>query len=139
MSMISKQEAKEMGVLLREKLQSLNLSRQVTLMEVCGTHTHAIFRSGIRHLLPPHIKLLSGPGCPVCVTPPGYVDLAQEIAGYKDVIIATLGDMLRVPGSKGSLQQCGAGGADIRIVYSPLDTLTLAQENPLKKVIFLGL
>jgi hydrogenase expression/formation protein HypD len=138
MNMLSKQEGNQIGLRLGEKLRKLILTRPVTLMEVCGTHTHALFRSGIRHLLPPGLRLLSGPGCPVCVTSPGYVDLALELAGRQETIIATFGDMLRVPGSKGSLQQAGAGGADVRIVYSPLDSVRLARENPLKKVVFLA-
>lgn len=138
MNMLKKQQASKVGFRLGEKLRCLSLSRPVTLMEVCGTHTHAIFRSGIRHLLPPQVRLLSGPGCPVCVTPPGYVDLALELAGCREMIIATFGDMMRVPGSKGSLQQAGADGADIRVVYSPLDVLGLAGENPLKKIVFLA-
>lgn len=138
MNMPNEQQVNQIGSKLGEKMRKLTLARPVTLMEVCGTHTHALFRSGIRHLLPPGVKLLSGPGCPVCVTPPGYVDLALELAGRREMIIATFGDMLRVPGSKGSLQQAGAGGADVRIVYSPLDSLRLARENPLKKVVFLA-
>lgn len=138
MNMLNKQQVNQIGLRLGEKLQKLTLSRTVTLMEVCGTHTHALFRSGIRHLLPPEARLLSGPGCPVCVTPPGYVDLAMELAGCREIIIATFGDMLRVPGSKGSLQQAGVAGADVRIVYSPLDSLRLARENPAKKVVFLA-
>lgn len=138
MNALNKQQVKNIGSLLGEKLRRLALPRPVTLMEVCGTHTHALFRSGIRHLLPPDVKLLSGPGCPVCVTPPGYVDLALELADRREVVIATFGDMMRVPGSRGSLQQAGAAGADIRIVYSPLESLRLAKENPLKKVVFLA-
>ncbi|QNB48397.1 hypothetical protein BR63_10910 [Thermanaerosceptrum fracticalcis] len=119
-------------------MQNLRLGRTVTLMEVCGTHTHAIFRSGLRYLLRESINLLSGPGCPVCVTPQGYIDLALELAGYQDVIITTFGDMMRVPGTKGSLQQARAGGAAVQIVYSPLDALEIARENTLKKIVFLA-
>lgn len=138
MSIINKQQAREVGAQLGETFRQLKLTRSVALMEVCGTHTHALFRSGIRSLLPPEIRLISGPGCPVCVTPPGYVDLAQEIASYSDVIITTFGDMMRVPGSKGSLLESQANGADIRIVYSPLDVLEIARSNPAKKIIFLA-
>lgn len=123
---------------LGQRLKELELSRPVTIMEVCGTHTHALFRSGIRDLLPAEIKLLSGPGCPVCVTSPGYIDMALELAGSKDVIITTFGDMMRVPGKNTSLQYAKAEGADIRIVYSPLEVLSLAVENSLKKVVFLA-
>lgn len=138
MNSISKQQANKIGSKLGKRLQRLVLSRPVTLMEVCGTHTHVLFRSGIKYLLPPDVKLLSGPGCPVCVTPPGYVDLAMELAGRREIIIATFGDMVRVPGSKGSLRQSGAEGADIRVIYSPLEAIALARENPLKKVVFLA-
>lgn len=126
------------GARLGKKLKDLECSRRITMMEVCGTHTHALFRSGIRHLLPGQVKLLSGPGCPVCVTPPGYVDLAVELAGHRNIIIATFGDMMRVPGNRGTLQQAKAKGADIRIVLSPLEALSLAKEHPLKKVVFLA-
>lgn len=141
MKRINQQEICDMGRKLGEKLKGLKINRPVTLMEVCGTHTHSLFRSGIRHLAPPEINLLSGPGCPVCVTPAGYVDCAVELVGYKDVIITTFGDMIRVPGSKGSLQRAMANEsnqADVRVVYSPLDALTTARENPHKKVVFLA-
>jgi hydrogenase expression/formation protein HypD len=110
--------------------------RQIRLMEVCGTHTVAIFRHGIRDLLPREIQLLSGPGCPVCVTSVRDVDTVIELAKQKDVVITTFGDMMRVPGDRMSLQQAKAEGADIRIVYSPLDALKLARENPGKKIVF---
>jgi hydrogenase expression/formation protein HypD len=110
----------------------------MTLMEVCGTHTMAIYQHGIRSLLPPQIRLISGPGCPVCVTPIGYVDQAVAYARQDDIIIATFGDMVRVPGSSSSLLREQAGGAQIKIVYSPLDAVTLAEKNPEKKIIFLG-
>lgn len=135
---VVKHQVNFIGSRLGEKLKKLELSRRVTLMEVCGTHTQALFRCGIRHLLPDQVKLLSGPGCPVCITPPGYVDLALELAGYQDTIITTFGDMIRVPGTRGSLQQAKSEGADIRMVYSPLDALALAEEYPLKRVIFLA-
>ncbi|MDY3915890.1 MAG: hydrogenase formation protein HypD [Selenomonadaceae bacterium] len=107
-------------------------------MEVCGTHTVAIFRAGLRQLLPENVELVSGPGCPVCVTPDDYMDKAITYALRDDTIITTFGDMLKVPGSKSSLMEAKASGADIRIVYSPLDTLQVAKENPDKKVIFLA-
>ncbi len=110
----------------------------MTLMEVCGTHTMSIYQHGIRSLLPKQIRLISGPGCPVCVTPIGYVDQAVAYARREDVIIATFGDMVRVPGSSSSLLREQAGGAQIRIVYSPLDAVALAEKNLEKKVIFLG-
>ncbi len=112
--------------------------RPVRLMEVCGTHTMAIFRHGLRSLLPPEIRLVSGPGCPVCVTPAGVIDAFVELAGREGVIIATFGDMIRVPGSNGSLATARAGGADIRIVYSPMDALQLAARQPEQEVVFLS-
>jgi hydrogenase expression/formation protein HypD len=113
-----------------------SLGRPVKLMEVCGTHTVAIFRHGIRDLLPENIGLLSGPGCPVCVTSIRDVDTVIEIARQKDVIVTTFGDMMRVPGNTISLMNAKAEGADIRIVYSPLDALKLAEDNPDRKVVF---
>ncbi len=110
----------------------------MTLMEVCGTHTMSIYQHGIRSLLPPQIRLISGPGCPVCVTPIDYVDKAVAYARQADVIIATFGDMVRVPGSTSSLQREQAGGAQVKIVYSPLDAVALAEKHPEKKIIFLG-
>jgi len=108
-------------------------------MEVCGTHTMAISRSGIRDILPEKIKLISGPGCPVCVTSSGDIDGMIELADKKDVIITTFGDMLRVPGSnKNSLEKKKSDGADIRIVYSPMESLAVALSNPQKKVVFLS-
>ncbi len=112
--------------------------RPLRLMEVCGTHTVAIFRHGIRDLLPHDIKLLSGPGCPVCVTSVKDVDTVIALAKEKDVIITTFGDMMRVPGNRQSLFDAKAEGCDIRIVYSPLDALKLAEANSKKKVVFFG-
>lgn len=110
----------------------------VNFMEVCGTHTMAIYQYGIRTLLPENIRLVSGPGCPVCVTPVGYVDKALACAATPGTIVATFGDMLRVPGSHSSLMEQRASGADIRIVYSPLDAVALAKNNPEHRVVFLG-
>ncbi len=111
---------------------------QMTLMEVCGTHTMAIYQHGIRALLPESIRLISGPGCPVCVTPVDYVDRAVALARRPDTIIATFGDMVRVPGSSSSLLHEQAAGADIRVVYSPLDAVAIAARNPEREVVFLG-
>ncbi|MBN2089274.1 hydrogenase formation protein HypD [candidate division KSB1 bacterium] len=113
-------------------------SNPIRLMEVCGTHTMAIARNGIHSLLPPHITLLSGPGCPVCVTSPTDIDKFIGVARIPDVIVTTFGDLLRVPGSSSSLEKARADGADIRIVYSPVDSLEIAVQNPQKEVVFLG-
>jgi len=110
----------------------------ITLMEVCGTHTMAIYQHGIRGLLPPGIRLVSGPGCPVCVTPVSYIDRAVALARRPGTIIATFGDMVRVPGSSSSLLHEQAGGAQVRIVYSTLDALALARKNPQQQIVFLG-
>jgi len=112
------------------------VGRPVRLMEVCGTHTVSIFRHGIRSLLPPELELLSGPGCPVCVTSAGDVDAAAELARRDGLILATFGDMMRVPGRKKSLAEVRAEGADIRVLYSPLDALGIAEENPDRPVVF---
>jgi hydrogenase expression/formation protein HypD len=120
-----------------EKLKAYN-GPKVSLMEVCGTHTMSIFRYGIRDILPENIKLISGPGCPVCVTPAYYVASAVELSQREDVIITTFGDMMRVPGGGSSLLKEKALGRDIRIVYSPLDSIKIAEGNPGKKVVFLS-
>lgn len=112
--------------------------RPLAFMEVCGTHTVALLRSGIKDALPAQIRLLSGPGCPVCVTDSSYIDLAIELANRPEVIIATFGDLLRVPGSRESLLQRRAAGADVRIVYSPLDALALCTAHPDRQVVFLA-
>lgn len=114
------------------------LAAPVSFMEVCGTHTMSIYQYGIRSLLPENIRLVSGPGCPVCVTPVGYLDKAVACARDKDNIVATFGDMLRVPGSVSSLMEERAQGADVRMVYSPLDAVALAKDNPERRVVFLG-
>jgi len=111
----------------------------IRLMEVCGTHTVSIFRHGIRDLLPDTISLVSGPGCPVCVTAQGEIDAFIEIARKEDVIVTTFGDLIRVPGSASSLEKERAEGRDIRVVYSVMDALSIARENPNKQVVFLGI
>lgn len=105
----------------------------VNLMEVCGTHTMAIARSGIRGMVPENVKLLSGPGCPVCVTPQETIDYVIALAQHEDVVITTFGDMVRVPGTESTLEQVAP-----KIVYSPLDALTAAQESPDKNIVFVG-
>ena len=109
------------------------------IMEVCGGHTHSIFRYGLEGMLPPSIELVHGPGCPVCVLPMGRVDDCVAIAERPEVIFATFGDAMRVPGSKKSLMQAKADGADVRMVYSPMDALALARKNPGREVVFFGL
>lgn len=123
-----------------ERLRQLTAGsdRTFTFMEVCGTHTMAIYQYGLRGLLPPQVRLISGPGCPVCVTPNSYLDRALALAQQAEVTIATFGDMIRVPGSYSSLMEERAKGADIRIVYSPLDAVKLAAANPTRTVVFLG-
>jgi len=118
------------------EIEQLAKERRFRVMEICGGHTHTIYRYGLHDVLPSNIELVHGPGCPVCVLPMGRVDAAIEIAKHEGVILATFGDMMRVPGSEGSLIDAQADGADIRMVYSPLDALKLAQQNPDRKVVF---
>lgn len=120
---------------LLAKLNSC-LTRPVRIMEVCGTHTMSIFRHGIRSLLPEGITLLSGPGCPVCVTPASHIDAFIKAADLPEVIVATFGDLIRVPGSKKSLAAARAEGARVEIVYSPMDALELARKEKNKKIVF---
>lgn len=115
------------------------VSRPWVLMEICGGQTHAIVRYGLDQLLPPGIELVHGPGCPVCVTPLEIIDKALAIASRPDVIFCSYGDMLRVPGSQGDLFSVRAQGGDVRVVYSPLDALQLAQKNPDKQVVFFAI
>ncbi len=109
------------------------------MMEVCGGQTHSIIRHGLDQLLPDGIELIHGPGCPVCVTPLEVIDKALEIAGRPDVIFCSFGDMLRVPGSEKDLFRVKSAGGDVRVVYSPLDALTIARQNPDKQVVFFGI
>jgi hydrogenase expression/formation protein HypD len=115
-----------------------SVREKVNLMEVCGTHTMAIFRSGIKQILPAPINLISGPGCPVCVTSQPDIDRMLSLAGRKNIIVTTFGDMLKVPGTSGSLEKERSCGADIRPVYSPLDALAIARDNPGKEIVFLA-
>lgn len=123
---------------LIESIKTFAPERDVTLMEVCGTHTVSIARNGIRSVMPDSVHLASGPGCPVCVTSNHDIDKVIALARIPNVIIATFGDMTRVPGSTSSLLAEQANGADVRIVYSPLDALTLALNNPDRQVVFVG-
>lgn len=111
----------------------------VRFMEFCGGHTVTIFRYGIRQVLPKTIEMVSGPGCPICVTANADLDKAIALAQIRDIIVATFGDMLKVPGSSSSLQEAKAGGADVRTVYSTMDALKIAEDNPDKSVVFLGI
>ncbi len=124
------------GVLGQIRRQS---RRQVRLMEFCGGHTVTIMRHGIRQLLPDTIEMLSGPGCPVCVTANADLDKAIALAANPEIIITSFGDMLKVPGSRSSLQQARADGGDVRIVYSTLDALQVARDNPDRSVVFIGI
>ncbi len=128
----------DLGKGIIAKIHKLS-TRPVALMEFCGGHTVSIMRNGIRQLLPPAVRLLSGPGCPVCVTANVDIDTAIALAGLPDVIITTFGDMLKVPGSYSSLQKARADGADIRVVYSTQDALQIARANPAHKVVFIGI
>jgi len=126
--------------LSRKIIQHINKTsrKNIRLMEVCGTHTVSIFRNGIRSLLPETISLLSGPGCPVCVTAQNEIDAFIELAKLDDVIIATFGDLIKVPGADSSLQNEQAKGRDVRIVYSTFDAIDIAKKHPDKNVVFLG-
>jgi hydrogenase expression/formation protein HypD len=112
------------------------VTRPWNIMEVCGGQTHSLVKNGILNLLPEEVQMVHGPGCPVCVTPLNLIDKAVFLAEEKDVMLCSYGDMLRVPGSQKSLLEAKAGGADIRILYSPLEAVNLAKENPDKEVVF---
>lgn len=113
--------------------------RPLRIMEVCGGHTHAIFRYGLDKLLPENVEFIHGPGCPVCVLPMGRIDTALDIARHPDTIFCTFGDAIRVPGQQGSLMIARSQGADVRVVYSPMDALALAKAHPDKRVVFFGI
>ncbi len=115
---------------------SAAVHRPLRFMEVCGTHTMSAFRSGLHSLLPDNVTLLSGPGCPVCVTAQEDIDTLVYLAQHDDLILCTYGDMLRVPGRSGTLEQARSRGADIRVVYSAIDALTLARQHPARQVVF---
>jgi len=119
--------------------EAKNLPRDINIMEVCGGHTHSIMKYGLPQLLPSNVNFIHGPGCPVCIMPKERIDHAYILSQQEDVILVTLGDMIKVPGSKGSLQDARSKGADVRFVYSPLDTLKIATENPDKKIIFFAI
>ncbi|PIP73736.1 MAG: hydrogenase formation protein HypD [Nitrospinae bacterium CG22_combo_CG10-13_8_21_14_all_47_10] len=121
------------------KLAQAGKDRPLHIMEVCGGHTHTIFRYGIKQMLPQEIELVHGPGCPVCVLPMGRVDDCVALAEHPEVILTTFGDAMRVPGSQKSLHQAKAEGADVRMVYSPTDALSIARKHPDKEVVFFAL
>ena len=124
------------GRLLEEIRQTV--TRPWVVMEICGGHTHAIMKNGLDQLLPAQVELMHGPGCPVCVTPVETIDRAVAIAARPEVIFASFGDMLRVPGSVSSLFMAKSAGADVRMVYSPLEAVALARQNPEREVVFLA-
>ena len=138
MKFVDEYQNSELARRLAHRITNLS-TKTIRLMEFCGGHTHAIMRYGIRQLVPKTVKMMSGPGCPVCVTATADLDKAIAMAHLPEVIITTFGDMMRVPGSYSSLQQAKAEGADIRIVYSSIDALEIAKANPEKSVIFIGI
>lgn len=138
MKYIDEYRNKELVEILTARIFSIS-KKEIALMEVCGGHTMSIQKFGIPSLLPPTIRLISGPGCPVCVSSKKFIDQAIEYSKDKSTIITTLGDLVRVPGSTTSLEKVKANGANIQIVYSPLHALQIARDNPERKVIFLGI
>lgn len=138
MKYISEYRDSEVARVLIDKIHAVS-TKKAKLMEVCGTHTMAIFRHGIREVLPPTITLISGPGCPVCVTPNRHIDEAIALCRVSGLIMTTFGDMMKVPGSTSSLAREKAAGADIRVVYSTMDAVKLAVENPDRQVVFFGI
>ena len=121
------------------EITNISKGQKFKFMEVCGGHTHTIFKHGIEDILPENIELIHGPGCPVCVLPMGRIDDAIAIAKTEGTIFTTFGDMMRVPGSQGSLLDAKAAGADVRFIYSPLDALKIARQNPKKEVVFFAI
>ncbi|MCD4717754.1 MAG: hydrogenase formation protein HypD [Desulfobacterales bacterium] len=138
MKYIDEYRDRAVAQVLSHKIRDIS-KRPVRLMEICGTHTMAIFKHGIRSLLPDNIELVSGPGCPVCVTAMEEIDRSVKLAKTPGVIVTTFGDMLRVPGTDSSLDAEKAKGADVRMVYSTFDALKIAAENPDRETVFLGI
>lgn len=138
MKFIDEYRQSDLARALAEKIAGMT-SQPLKIMEVCGGHTHTIFKYGIEDLLPPNIEMIHGPGCPVCVIPTGRVDDAISIAQRPGVVFTTYGDAMRVPGSKTSLLGAKANGADVRMVYSPLDALKIAKNNPDRQIVFFAL
>jgi hydrogenase expression/formation protein HypD len=139
MQYVDEYRSGEVAQRLSAEIARLSRGRPLKLMEVCGGHTHTIYKHGLQDLLPPNIDLVHGPGCPVCVIPMGRVDDALDIAKSEGVIFTTFGDMIRVPGGTGSLLDAKAEGADVRLVYSPLDALKIARTNPHRHVVFFAI
>ena len=132
-------DPKAIAALIREiQAVSEEVGRKVTLMEVCGTHTHAVAAAGLRQMLPGGVRLISGPGCPVCVTPVDYLDRALALAGLDKTTVCTFGDLMRVPSSLSSLERAHADGQPIEIVYSPRDAVQIARDNPDRRIVFLA-
>lgn len=129
----------ELAKIIVHEIEKFTQGQRFRIMEICGGHTHTIYRYGLHDVLPTSIELVHGPGCPVCVLPMGRVDDAIAIAKHEGVTLTTFGDMMRVPGSEGSLIDAQAEGADIRMVYSPLDALKIAGQNPDRKVVFFAI
>ena len=123
---------------LAGKIKKICPPGQLNIMEVCGSHTQSFFRFGLDKVLPSNLKLIAGPGCPVCVSPAGYIDAAAGLARKKDVLVITFGDMLRIPGNKTSLEQERAKSGNVRVVYSAIESLEAARNNPDKRVVFLA-
>ena len=138
MKFVDEYRKKDLILSLAEKMKSVS-AKEMVFMEVCGGHTMAIHRFGLGSLLPANIRLVSGPGCPVCVSSQQFIDKAVEYSRLRGVIIATYGDLIRVPGSTTSLERERASGSDIRIIYSVLEAVEIALKNPRKKTIFLGI
>ena len=138
MKYVDEYRKKDLIISISEKLKTVS-DKEMVLMEVCGGHTMAIHRFGLASLLPSNIHLISGPGCPVCVSGQQFIDTIIAYSMIQGVIITTYGDLIRVPGSTTSMEKERATGSDIRIIYSVLESLEIAKKNPLKKVIFRGL
>ena len=136
MRYVDEYRSPEIAGRLAAEIAEVTAGRPRKIMEICGGHTHTIYRHGLEHHLPEEVTLVHGPGCPVCVMPMGRIDDAIAIAQHPDVIMTSFGDMLRVPGGQGSFLDAKAAGADIRMVYSPLDALKIARSTPDKQVVF---
>jgi hydrogenase expression/formation protein HypD len=139
MKFVDEYRSPEIAARLSREITELAAGRELKFMEVCGGHTHTIYRHGLEDYLPENVQLIHGPGCPVCVIPMGRVDDAMHIAEHDDVIMTSFGDMMRVPGGTRSFLDAKAAGSDIRMVYSPLDALKVARTNPDKRVVFMAI